>query len=196
MSSSRKLVEFVRPKDLESSGDVSAVDDGVSAASFYKTLVKNHFGCDLDSRTSSGSSNYYCEICHKYIERGSNHDLSVAHQLNHPVFDAPIQPLPVSKDNVGYKYLVKHGWSPISSNGLGIEGRQGNRLPLKVDKIKNDKQGVGKTLVDDEPSKNRRRARVTKPSSAKPVMTGKEIRRQELRDRRRHCRIMEELNQK
>lgn len=55
----------------------------------------------------------------------------------------PLKPLPIDKTSYGYKVLYSQGWSEKARHGIGAEGNEGRREPVKASKIKNDTAGLG-----------------------------------------------------
>ncbi|KAK9465953.1 hypothetical protein V1512DRAFT_39256 [Lipomyces arxii] len=122
-----KRVNFIPAAQLEKS--VTAYipkTHGKSASSFYSDLV------GLPSSTGSKSS----------TPSESEGSTSIPTQLAQPHLEPPITRLPVNEDNSGHKYLVRYGWNPLQKEGLGPVGREGRRLPVKVEK-RQDNGGIG-----------------------------------------------------
>jgi hypothetical protein len=189
----RKSVEFV-PQTHGS--QVQPGNESTSVASFYRGLIETHIRSPGDSRSKANTNTdniSYCKLCSMPTGSDPVHHLSLVHQLFHPVVDPPVQPLPVSTENIGYKYLVKHGWSPISSSGLGSVGREGKRVPLKVGEVKTDKKGVGKDKISVGKSDRSSGSSTIKVTKSSKPLSAREARKQELANKRRHNRIMSEL---
>lgn len=180
-------VEFRRESSKE---NVDSVTIESNAAAFYKDLIKKHVRVTPSEGDEPASNRQECRVC-RSTTSDPKHHLSVVHQMNHATVEAPVEPLPVEQEHVGYKYLVKHGWSPISKAGLGPTGREGKRLPIKVGSVKKDKLGVGRVEEGREKDGREKRDRHRK----EPVMpmTAREARRLELLKRQKHDRLMNAL---
>ncbi|KAJ5107280.1 hypothetical protein N7456_003955 [Penicillium angulare] len=101
----------------------------------------------------------HCEICNLPLLNVSEdaesstsasasihpHEASLAHQVclkhSHP-------PSHLDRTRAGMRYLSTYGWDPDSRLGLGAEGREGIREPLKG-RVKTDTAGLGAGLDKD-----------------------------------------------
>lgn len=111
------------------------------------------------SPTSPEPDNY-CEICNLPLPSESSntdadtdtekpptrpHEASLAHQAclthSHP-------PSHLDRNRAGLRYLSTYGWDPDSRLGLGAQGREGIREPLKG-RVKHDTAGLGVGLDAD-----------------------------------------------
>lgn len=142
----RPFIKFVKSSDSTPSyTDESIIQDTATtstAASFYRNLVRSTRQ-DLSSNTESPVASLpVCEVCQVPIHDADRHHLNASHlsALSNP--QSPVSPLSIDPESAGYRYLVKHGWSPFDAKGLGAAGREGSRIPVRVE-VKNNTYGVG-----------------------------------------------------
>lgn len=159
----KQRIEFHKESDGPSlikedgGADTSESGNGKSVASFYKSLVST----DDESVTTNNLE--WCGVCHSQIIDRDRHHLSTVHVSATHHSEAPARPLMFGPHHSGYKYLIKHGWSPLSKRGLGAKGREGSRDPISVHK-KNDRTGIG--ALPSKPTSNPK-PKVHKPMTAK-----------------------------
>lgn len=82
-------------------------------------------------------------------QRSLEHLLAVKHQ------EPPLRPLAMGSSSFGYRVLMEQGWSPMQRKGLGAEGREGVREPIRASAVKSDKRGIsfhetGSSAVDTD----------------------------------------------
>lgn len=141
----KQRIEFHKASDGSSQikegggADVSESGDGRGVASFYKSLVSTTDDDDLGSDTDDLE---WCSTCQSQIIDRDRHQLSTVHVSATHHSEAPARPLIFGPHHSGYKYLIRHGWSPLSKRGLGVKGREGSRDPISVHK-KDDRSGIG-----------------------------------------------------
>lgn len=139
--SRRPPIVFVkaRSKAQEENQILKTQTSGKAIASFYRDLVRQPQDPPPSSLPLPPVS---CAICGVAILDPVRHHLNSAHlsALSNP--QAPVRPLSIGPSSSGYRYLVRHGWSPHDTKGLGAKGREGSRTPVQVD-FKSDKVGIG-----------------------------------------------------
>lgn len=172
----------VPPKE---SGGYMNTGSGSQVASFYRSLVSTPTAADYSSEAEN-----WCEECGSQIIDRERHHLSTVHLSSTATAyaDSPAKPLFFGPEHTGYKYLVKHGWSPISKRGLGVEGREGSREPIKVQK-KDDRVGIGAEQgATEHNSKVRRKEKIQ-------AMTAKDSIKHYSKEKERRKRIAYEVLQ-
>ena len=180
--SRRPAIAFVRANDEQKEDEEKKkASSGTAVASFYKDLVLQ------DSKiTPAAEKLSICSVCGIEIQDPVRHHLNSAHLTALANPQAPLAPLSIHPSSTGYQYLLKHGWSPYESKGLGAEGREGSRTPLKVH-MKNDKVGIkhNSTLILN--GKNE-----AKPPQ-KLICTATEAEKEEAAEKRKRKRIHQDL---
>ena len=90
----------------------------------------------------------YCEPCeaHYKVNDRRQHLTSVVHLFNTHKNDPPRNPHQLSEDNIGYKIMVKKGWT--SDKGLGPAGT-GRKNPIPT-RLKKDRYGLGAKVKQKE----------------------------------------------
>ncbi|KAB8078808.1 hypothetical protein BDV29DRAFT_152446 [Aspergillus leporis] len=167
----RKPVPFVRSSDLTTSSTATAAPhSGTKIANKYLSIVLKRDSraseppnptpdTISDSELGSGTAHSApaspapkCEVCKLPINGEESapttalevaghrpHEASLAHQVclahSHP-------PSALDRTRHGLRYLAAYGWDPDSRVGLGAEGREGIREPLKG-RVKVDTVGLG-----------------------------------------------------
>lgn len=89
-----------------------------------------------------------CSVCGLQVPRSPlarrRHIASTAHLSKLSTSDpVPLNPLPIDKTSYGYKVLYSQGWSEKHRHGIGAEGNEGRREPVKASRVKNDTVGLG-----------------------------------------------------
>ncbi|KAL4941024.1 hypothetical protein BDV06DRAFT_9217 [Aspergillus oleicola] len=118
------------------------------------------------------NTNTTCEVCNLPLPPSStqddkSHESSLAHQVclahSHP-------PSHLDRKSHGLRYLESYGWDPDSRLGLGAEGREGIRVPVKG-KLKADTVGLGAVVPSSSPATKKRKEKVQK-LNAKQIRKG------------------------
>ncbi|EHA27832.1 hypothetical protein CBS63078_4890 [Aspergillus niger] len=110
------------------------------------------------------------------------HEATLPHQLSLPHSHPPSH---LDRTRPGLRYLAAYGWDPDSRVGLGPQGREGIREPVKG-KLKEDTVGLGAVV----PEVKDKSGRVQKKQKAK-VLNAKEVRRGQLEERKKGERLRE-----
>ncbi|OLL25502.1 hypothetical protein NEOLI_002153 [Neolecta irregularis DAH-3] len=85
-----------------------------------------------------------CTTCGLQIKGSQKeHVMSTAHLTSHKHQKAPLNPLHISRTSFGFQHLETLGWTHLQERGLGVEGNQGPREPIKASRVKNDTIGLG-----------------------------------------------------
>ncbi|PYH72888.1 putative G-patch domain protein [Aspergillus vadensis CBS 113365] len=113
------------------------------------------------------------------------HEATLPHQLSLPHSHPPSH---LDRTRPGLRYLAAYGWDPDSRVGLGPQGREGIREPVKG-KVKEDTVGLGAVVpeVKDKSGDKGGRGRVQK----KKVLNAKEARKGQLEERKKGERLRE-----
>ncbi|PWY77656.1 hypothetical protein BO83DRAFT_435755 [Aspergillus eucalypticola CBS 122712] len=113
------------------------------------------------------------------------HEATLPHQLSLPHSHPPSH---LDRTRPGLRYLEAYGWDPDSRVGLGPQGREGIREPVKG-KVKEDTVGLGAVVpeVKDKSGDKGGRGRVQK----KKVLNAKEARKGQLEERKKGERLRE-----
>lgn len=131
----KQPIEFHKESDSSSQikqGGGTDTSESGNVASFYKALVSS----------TNHESGEWCNLCQCQIIDHDRHHLSTVHISATHHSEPPARPLMFGPKHSGYKYLIKHGWSPLSKRGLGAKGREGSRNPISLQK-KDDRFGIG-----------------------------------------------------
>ncbi|BCR99376.1 putative G-patch domain protein [Aspergillus luchuensis] len=114
------------------------------------------------------------------------HEATLPHQLSLPHSHPPSH---LDRTRPGLRYLAAYGWDPDSRVGLGPQGREGIREPVKG-KVKEDTVGLGAVVpeVKDKSGDKGGRGRVQKK---KKVLNAKEVRKGQLEERKKGERLRE-----
>ncbi|KAK9453239.1 hypothetical protein V1511DRAFT_505120 [Dipodascopsis uninucleata] len=128
----KKVVEFVPSSDTVPETVQASQPKGDSISSFYSSLVGLHNKAMITDEWPSQESD----------SSNNNQGVSLAQQASLTHIDPPLVHLPVEKNNVGYRYLVRYGWNPLDREGIGRDGRKGRRSPLIAEQ-RTGKEGVG-----------------------------------------------------
>ena len=174
---------------------------GETIASFYRSITTLPVTTPLANQDKTEIDNeepllleappppILCPVCNlplsSSLKGRREHNSSTAH-LSRIVDPHPpsLKPLNLDRSSVGYKVLTSQGWSENDRHGLGAENNKGRREPVKASRVKNDTVGLGikegnvKEVAEE----------------TKRLMSGKEIRRQYERERKRHQALMEYMN--
>lgn len=173
----RPLIPFVKAQGLEAEQQVqqSQEQKGNDIASFYRSLTQG------DAEPTPAPRYPICSVCDVAIQDPERHHLNSAHlsALANP--QAPLRELSISSASSGYQYLLKYGWSPYQTTGLGAEGNEGSRAPVKVD-MKLDKSGIGFKAVPEGT-----------PAPPKPIYNATEALKQEVENKKKRKRIYNEM---
>jgi hypothetical protein len=81
----------------------------------------------------------------------------------------PLKPLPIDTESYGYKVLYSQGWSVKEGHGIGAEGNEGRREPVKASRVKNDTVGLG--------IKGRKKGKESVLEKKKLVESGRDIKK-------------------
>ena len=113
------------------------------------------------------------------------HEATLPHQLSLPHSHPPSH---LDRTRPGLRYLAAYGWDPDSRVGLGPQGREGIREPVKG-KVMEDTVGLGAVVpeVKDKSGDKGGRGRVQK----KKVLNAKEARKGQLEERKKGERLRE-----
>ncbi|KAK9461193.1 uncharacterized protein V1516DRAFT_685647 [Lipomyces oligophaga] len=175
--------KYVRLKFVPASTDESAlatIDKPKSMADLYRSMV------GLGSAAQNS-------VTFKSAENIPG--TSIARQLDIRHVDPPVTHLPVEQDSAGHRYLVKYGWQPLQREGLGAEGREGRRLPIRVEQ-RPDKSGIGTTVILRS-SDSGSRSRTNKSArSAQKITKGerrRSLREAREKDKRDHDNLYREI---
>ena len=161
----RRRVHFVPSGSLSSTTTTNdPPSEGQTAADAYLSIVlkDRHHGSsgaedDNDAASTPLPQGAQCEeglcpLCYLQQPHAADnglmpttdsrrHESSIAHQVSlthsHP-------PSHLDRTRPGLKYLSSYGWDPDARVGLGAEGREGIRAPIKP-KVKHDTVGLGVT---------------------------------------------------
>lgn len=128
----------------------------------------------------------YCEKCRVKFTDAYAHYTSVGHQVQESHIDPPVESLNVKKSHIGHKYLVRYGWEPLQREGLGMQGREGRRLPVKVHPRQN-KMGIGGKI-----NKSSANDASKKPLDKKPLSRS-DIEKQREHDRKARQALTNEI---
>lgn len=164
----RKRVHFVSSTSLSATTSAapppSKSDKNNDVADTYLSIVLKHHNDHLPSSSEDAhpqskistttpqgrAGDEICSICQLPLSSsGDNtntaraeikpHESSLAHQVclkhSHP-------PSHLDRERPGLKYLSSYGWDPDARVGLGAEGREGIRAPIKG-VMKKDTVGLG-----------------------------------------------------
>ncbi|KAL4925156.1 putative G-patch domain protein [Aspergillus undulatus] len=135
-----------------SSSTTSASDTSSKTASASATTEPTTATDTNNDRSHSAPPNFsntICEVCNLPLAASETesrshkpHESSLAHQVclahSHP-------PSHLDRTSHGLRYLESYGWDPDSRVGLGAEGREGIRVPVKG-KMKADTVGLGAVI--------------------------------------------------
>ncbi|KAF3935760.1 hypothetical protein ABW19_dt0210073 [Dactylella cylindrospora] len=127
--------------------------------------------------TSSAAVDQICPTCNTRVTDWNLHVRTTVHMASREHSKTPHH---LNRRSEGYKHMVKLGWDPDSSKGLGAEG-QGIRFPVKAT-TKKDYLGIGaktaKSIRDDA------EGNVSESDAKKPrLLSSKEMRRLEQSER-------------
>ncbi|ODQ53888.1 hypothetical protein SAICODRAFT_6671 [Saitoella complicata NRRL Y-17804] len=131
------------------------------------------------------ASTFVCPTCNTDVNRAdvTLHNTSIAHLSRLKHSQALLNPLHIKPSSFGYKQLVAAGWSPFQPQGIGAEGREGQREPVKV-KVKTDTMGVGvKVLPKGD-------VEVPKPGT----LDGRAIRKMHEAEQKKRKRLMDYMH--
>jgi hypothetical protein len=199
----RKRVPFVRSSDLDTTTpSTSTSTSGASIADKYlsivmkpKTTPSTPTHNPSPDRTHSAppetepsqpqpQPQELCEICN--LPTRGLHSATLAHQVclqhSHP-------PSHLDRTRTGLRYLSSYGWNPDARLGLGAEGREGIREPIKP-REKFDRAGLG-TGIDKDGDFVKR---VVPVKAKKEVLNAKQVRRKVEEERKRGERLVKAFN--
>ncbi|KAK9449207.1 uncharacterized protein V1518DRAFT_417406 [Limtongia smithiae] len=142
----RQRIAFVRAQEQQPAITAPAQSQGKRVASFYASLVGvNSTPAATPAATVPATS--------------------ISSQLDREHLEPPVALLPVPKESAGHRYLVRYGWHPLQRHGLGPEGREGRRVPLRAAQ-RAERMGLGATTTVTTATKN-------KPKPARKTKKGK-----------------------
>jgi len=103
---------------------------------------------DIPSDTKEPAPRETCSVCGLRLPLSAKgrrkHIASTAHLSKVTATGpAPLNPLPIDKTSYGYKVLYSQGWSERERHGIGAQGNEGRREPVKASRVKNDTAGLG-----------------------------------------------------
>ncbi|KAL4955111.1 hypothetical protein BDW69DRAFT_127265 [Aspergillus filifer] len=133
---------------------------------------RSHSAPPQPTTNTNTSTTTTCEVCNLPLastpnEDDKSHESSLAHQVclthSHP-------PSHLDRKSHGLRYLESYGWNPDSRLGLGAEGREGIRVPVKG-KLKADTVGLGAVVPTSSSATKKRKEKVQK-LNAKQVRKG------------------------
>ncbi|KAL4961780.1 putative G-patch domain protein [Aspergillus stella-maris] len=135
------------------------------------TTVTDRSHSALPQPTPNTNEQTICEVCNLSLASSTQdekyHESSLAHQVclthSHP-------PSHLDRKSHGLRYLESYGWDPDSRLGLGAEGREGIRVPVKG-KMKADTVGLGAVVPISSSATKKRKEKVQK-LNAKQVRKG------------------------
>ena len=208
----KKGVQFVRSSEYELGTTSSSVNHepsnnssaGGDIANAYLSIVlpKNQEeervqqSEDKDEITANTkTTNRLCQICNLPVNNpdpntNAHHETSIAHQVclahSHP-------PSHVDRTRHGFRYLSSFGWDPDSRVGLGPQGREGIREPVKA-KVKHDMVGLGLSVEEDDdiPVSKRKKREEKEKRPAKPEkLNAKQVRNAHFEARKKGDRLKE-----
>ena len=136
---------------------------GEDVASFYRSITTGPVTEPMDreiiisddeddsnegQRRIDNEEEELCTVCGLRLPRSPlarrRHIASTAHLSKLSSSDPPpLNPLPIDKTSYGYRVLYSQGWNEKARHGIGAEGNEGRREPVKASKIKNDTVGLG-----------------------------------------------------
>ncbi|GKZ21246.1 hypothetical protein AbraIFM66951_011638 [Aspergillus brasiliensis] len=117
------------------------------------------------------------------------HEATLPHQLSLPHSHPPSH---LDRTRPGLRYLAAYGWDPDSRVGLGPQGREGIREPVKG-KVKEDTVGLGAVVpnVKDKDKGGGRGVQKNTKQKEKKILNAKEVRRGQLEERKKGERLRE-----
>ncbi|KAL4792999.1 hypothetical protein BDV19DRAFT_239939 [Aspergillus venezuelensis] len=132
---------------------------------------RSHSAPPQQSKNTNTDTSTTCEVCNLSLaystQNEKSHESSLAHQVclthSHP-------PSHLDRKSHGLRYLESYGWDPDSRLGLGAEGREGIRVPVKG-KLKADTVGLGAVVLTSSSATKKRTEKVQK-LNAKQVRKG------------------------
>jgi len=152
----RPEIQFQQESSLETVPDTGTPDTtrGELVAEFYRSITSTP-SLDpetpevmvLDSEPEPVAKDL-CPVCGLPLPSSAKlrrrHNASTAHLAK--VVDTrptPVKPLHINRQSYGYKVLSSQGWSDRDRHGIGAEGNEGRREPVKASRVKNDTVGLG-----------------------------------------------------
>ncbi|KAK6332381.1 hypothetical protein TWF696_003098 [Orbilia brochopaga] len=172
--------------DLDTS---AASGDNDSAACLSAVaVVQPDLAAVQPSIETSAAMSEVCSTCKARVTDWKAHVRTTAHMASEEHSKPPHH---LNRQSEGYKHMVKMGWDPDGSKGLGVEG-QGIRFPVKST-MKKDNLGIGarapKSIRDpaeDVSDPNAKRQRLLTAKEVQHLEKAERAARQDLHDYLRH----------
>ena len=185
----------VPPNDEGVSGQNGGEEEGDSTPNFYQLLLnksEQHKESPnqldhLDGK--NGVKNHYlCPICKLEVfgveEEGQKalkrHNRSTAHLSAVPHSESTLSRLHIGPESRGFQILESQGWHALLPHGLGPEGREGRREPVKASRVKNDTIGLGSTLKPKSDGKFKKQQQKTSAKEIREMYKKEQEKRQAL----------------
>ncbi|BFZ59679.1 hypothetical protein YB2330_000694 [Saitoella coloradoensis] len=124
--------------------DVNLDDDESSEGDWVEEELEATGSTTPSDMLMAPASTFVCPTCSTVVNRAdvTLHNTSIAHLSRLKHLQTSLNPLHIKPSSFGYRQLVAAGWSPFQPQGIGAEGREGQREPVKA-KVKTGTTGVG-----------------------------------------------------
>ncbi|KAJ6259291.1 hypothetical protein Dda_6190 [Drechslerella dactyloides] len=174
------------PSNLDTS---AASGENDSAASLSAVAaVQPDLAVVQPSIETSAAMSEICSTCRARVTDWKAHVRTTAHMASEEHSKPPHH---LNRQSEGYKHMVRMGWDPDGSKGLGVEG-QGIRFPVRSS-TKKDNLGIGarasKSIRDpaeDVSDPNAKRQRLLTAKEVQRLEKAERAARQDLHDYLRH----------